>query len=606
MKRTIPLLITTLSGFILIFAYFIPATESWGEIVSIWFDILAAIAFVLGGGNLVKVQLQKISDRKPGWGYAAVTLLAFATTLVVGLLKMGVAPAVQQEFYGESFAPLPVAALPEYSVPGTLPEKAQRHKLPPSVRAQFRAENDQLFFRGWLRNDQFKDLLDFDGHLEWRAAIEQLRDLAQPPDALRGVLNYYYEHQALSFKGWMSPEQEAALRAALPDAGASAALDQLVAAAQQETSVPVQFVPPDLRIPDSHPYIRLDDNRLVVQGPLTRDDHAHLQRRWTGFPIARRASATANLGMLAELSSAGDRPLNSAQVELLPRSDPKWTPAELRDLLNTAGLAQPQPKSNVQLLAEQAAGVIDLEPMLPAGESVVLNVAQLDALDSFADEPEVSPADLFESLQADGPFTSHQESVLRDKFDELPTVADLKYELANKLVSAGPLNRDQIDLLLQDYRNERRWRRDVDRLAAASHVVKYPWSGQYDQQGSAFNWLYEYAFKPLTATMFALLAFYVASAAFRAFRAKNLEAILLLGTAFIILLGRTFAGVLLTSGLPDWLAPLRIENLTVEIMKVLNTAGNRAIMIGIALGLAATSLRILLGVDRSHLGSDDD
>jgi hypothetical protein len=105
--------------------------------------------------------------------------------------------------------------------------------------------------------------------------------------------------------------------------------------------------------------------------------------------------------------------------------------------------------------------------------------------------------------------------------------------------------------------------------------------------------------------MFALLAFYVASAAFRAFRAKNIEAVLLLGTAFIILLGRTFAGVYLTSWLPPEWAGLRIENLSVEIMSVFNTAGNRAIMIGIALGLAATSLRVLLGVDRSHLGGDD-
>jgi hypothetical protein len=93
---------------------------------------------------------------------------------------------------------------------------------------------------------------------------------------------------------------------------------------------------------------------------------------------------------------------------------------------------------------------------------------------------------------------------------------------------------------------------------------------------------------------------------FRAFRAKNLEAILLLGTAFIILLGRTFAGVLLTSWLPESLAGLRIENLTIEIMSVFATAGNRAIMIGIAHGIAATSLRVLLGVDRSHLGGGDD
>lgn len=134
----------------------------------------------------------------------------------------------------------------------------------------------------------------------------------------------------------------------------------------------------------------------------------------------------------------------------------------------------------------------------------------------------------------------------------------------------------------------------------------FPWSGDYRELGSPFWWLYEYAFKPLTATMFAMLAFYIASAAFRAFRAKNLEAILLLGTAFIILLGRTFAGVFLTGWLPDSLGGLRIENMTITIMSVFNTAGNRAIMIGIALGIASTSLKVLLGVDRSYLGTGEE
>jgi hypothetical protein len=103
-----------------------------------------------------------------------------------------------------------------------------------------------------------------------------------------------------------------------------------------------------------------------------------------------------------------------------------------------------------------------------------------------------------------------------------------------------------------------------------------------------------------------MLAFYIASAAFRAFRAKNLEAILLLGTAFIILLGRTFAGVALTGWIPEdsVLAGLRVENLTVYIMAVFNTVGNRAIMIGIALGIVSVSLKVLLGVDRSYLGKE--
>jgi hypothetical protein len=139
----------------------------------------------------------------------------------------------------------------------------------------------------------------------------------------------------------------------------------------------------------------------------------------------------------------------------------------------------------------------------------------------------------------------------------------------------------------------------------------FSWSGYYREMGSGLWFIYQYAFTPLTATMFAVIAFYIASAAFRAFRAKNFEAVLLLGTAFIILLGRTFAGVALT----NWIDPkkwagfryftgLRIENLTVYIMSVFNTAGNRAIMIGIALGTVAASLKVLLGIDRSYLGKD--
>ena len=133
------------------------------------------------------------------------------------------------------------------------------------------------------------------------------------------------------------------------------------------------------------------------------------------------------------------------------------------------------------------------------------------------------------------------------------------------------------------------------------------WSGEYNAIGTPFHWIYEFLFLPLTATMFSMLAFYIASAAFRAFRAKNLEAILLLGTAFVILLGRTFAGVLMTSFIdPEGMfADLRLENLTVLIMKYINGPGQRAIMIGVALGVASTSLKVILGIDRSYLGSGD-
>ncbi len=146
----------------------------------------------------------------------------------------------------------------------------------------------------------------------------------------------------------------------------------------------------------------------------------------------------------------------------------------------------------------------------------------------------------------------------------------------------------------------------------------HAWAGPYDQEGSAFWWIQEYLYLPLSSTMFALLAFYIASAAFRAFRAKNTEAILLLGTAFIVLLGRTYAGIWLTQSVDNLVAPentawyaefirgLRLDRTTEMIMNVFNLAGMRAITIGIALGVAATSLKVLLGVDRSYLGGGDE
>lgn len=155
--------------------------------------------------------------------------------------------------------------------------------------------------------------------------------------------------------------------------------------------------------------------------------------------------------------------------------------------------------------------------------------------------------------------------------------------------------------------------------APSGEFPNYAWSGTFNAEGSASLWVYDYLVSPITATMFAMLAFYIASASFRAFRAKNIEAALLLGTAFIILLGRTYAGVFLTGWLPE-IAPentdpnlierfvhhMRLDRLNTIVMDVFNTAGTRAITIGIALGVVSTSLKVLLGVDRSYLGSEKE
>ena len=129
--------------------------------------------------------------------------------------------------------------------------------------------------------------------------------------------------------------------------------------------------------------------------------------------------------------------------------------------------------------------------------------------------------------------------------------------------------------------------------------------------GMRSKWIYDWIYSPMTSTMFALLAFFIASAAFRAFRIRTVEAGLLAIAALIVMLGRVPLGDLLT----DWLfqlkwlpgAPhtLHLSTFQEWIMDIPQNAAKRAIIIGAALGVMATGLRVILGIERSYLSGED-
>ena len=115
-------------------------------------------------------------------------------------------------------------------------------------------------------------------------------------------------------------------------------------------------------------------------------------------------------------------------------------------------------------------------------------------------------------------------------------------------------------------------------------------------EAKPFDFMFMNMVAPMGSTMFSLLAFFVASAAFRAFRASNWRATLLLTSAFIVMLGQVPIGAMIWDKIP--LAK-------VWLMTFPNTAGQRAVMIGAAMGVVSTSLRMIFGIERSYLGGTD-
>ena len=102
---------------------------------------------------------------------------------------------------------------------------------------------------------------------------------------------------------------------------------------------------------------------------------------------------------------------------------------------------------------------------------------------------------------------------------------------------------------------------------------------------------------PAGNTIYSLLAFFIASAAYRSFRFRNLDSSVLLVAALIAMLGNAPIGGAISSFFP---------NATQWITNVPNTAGQRGLMITAALGFVSTCLRNILGYNRQWLGGSKE
>ncbi len=141
-------------------------------------------------------------------------------------------------------------------------------------------------------------------------------------------------------------------------------------------------------------------------------------------------------------------------------------------------------------------------------------------------------------------------------------------------------------------RREQYWGYSIVTIVALIVMAMAGFTGGTDT-GTLFVWIFNNVQVPMQSTVFALLAFFVASAAYRGFRLRNREASILLIAALVIMLGRIPVGGMISEYIPrsaDW------------ILTVPSMSAKRAVLIGIGLGSITTALRVILGIERSYLG----
>ena len=123
-------------------------------------------------------------------------------------------------------------------------------------------------------------------------------------------------------------------------------------------------------------------------------------------------------------------------------------------------------------------------------------------------------------------------------------------------------------------------------LFTATGVLLKPTSGEY-------SWLYNSTFFALSATIYSSTGFYIASGCYRALRARNSEAAVLMIVGLIVLLKNApalavAAPVLVT--MENWLSA------------VPTTSAQRGIMMGASLGAMALGIRTMIGRETGFLG----
>ena len=112
----------------------------------------------------------------------------------------------------------------------------------------------------------------------------------------------------------------------------------------------------------------------------------------------------------------------------------------------------------------------------------------------------------------------------------------------------------------------------------------------------------EYIYTPLLVTVLAILGFYITYAAYRAFRIRSLEGVVMMGVALIVMIGYDPLGNYLTKSLGNTrFFYLQLPVIAQFLREGMNGAVFRALQIGVYIATIAVSWRVWLGIDNHFL-----
>lgn len=121
---------------------------------------------------------------------------------------------------------------------------------------------------------------------------------------------------------------------------------------------------------------------------------------------------------------------------------------------------------------------------------------------------------------------------------------------------------------------------------------------------TGLGWGYRFLFNALSGTMFSVLAFYIVSTAYRAFRIKSAQAGVLFAAALVLMLAKVPLGQMIWEKALGWTGAWDISQIGQWLMDVPVVAGKRGIMMGLAIGGIVTALKIIFGIERQYMGKD--